>query len=233
MPSIHPAHSGALSFNYLHAQPMLWCIFISRIAKASSNVDMPSVLKIDELWVLASWPVRPSLTNLRFVLPDLLHRYVDDILQSTSSHIDQVTIEPDGVWSTHTDSDETHLGGATPASDDDDDDLIEITEPGLPSVKQEPGNHDCGLPSIALERTPAHSKSREASTPSSVVRQSNKKRPVSQVIDLTESGDEDDSPAPPAKRLAPSLPSRTFTGQNYYNPSASSPLNGGSYPPSS
>lgn len=123
----------------------------------------------------------------------------------------------------------------TPTSDDDDDDddLIEITEPGLPSVKKEPGNQEFGLPNIALERTPAQSKSREASTPSSIIRQSSKKRPVSQVIDLTESGDEEDnSPAPAAKRLAPSLPSRSFPRQDYYVPSASSPLNG-SYPPSS
>jgi E3 SUMO-protein ligase PIAS1 len=115
----------------------------------------------------------------------------------------------------------------TPSSDDDDDDLIEITEPGLLPVKQEPG-----LPSIALERTPAQSQSREASTPSSVLRMSSKKRPVSQVIDLTESGDEDDSPAPPAKRLAPSLPSRAFPPHDYHNPLASSPLIGDSYPPS-
>lgn len=165
---------------------------------------------------------------------NLFHRYVDDILHSTSSRVDQVTVEPDGVWSTPTDSDATNAGGMTPTSDDDDDDdLIEITEPGLPSVKKEPGNQEFGLPSIALERTPAQSKSREASTPSSVIRQSSKKRPVSQVIDLTESGDEEDnSPAPAAKRLAPSLPSRSFPRQDYYVPPASSPLNG-SHPPSS
>jgi len=168
----------------------------------------------------------PCPINMPCLISDLLHRYVDDILQSTSSNIDQVTVEPDGVWSTPTDSDSTKLGGMTPSSDDDDD-LIEITEPGLLSVKQEPG-----LPSIALERTPAQSLSREASTPSSVMRMSSKKRTVSQIIDLTESGDEDDSPAPPAKRLAPTLPSRAFPRQDYHNPLASSPLNGDSYPPS-
>jgi E3 SUMO-protein ligase PIAS1 len=162
-----------------------------------------------------------------YLISNLFDRYVDDILQSTSSSIDQVTVEPDGVWSNPTDSDLTKLGGMTPSSDDDDDDLIEITEPGLPSVKQEPG-----LPSIALERTPAQSQSREASTPSSVMRMSSKKRPVSQVIDLTESGDEDESPAPPAKRFAPNLPSRSVPRQDYHNPLASSPLIGDSYPPS-
>lgn len=115
----------------------------------------------------------------------------------------------------------------TPASDDDDDDLIEISEPGMPIVKQEPGPTN-----IALERTPAQSQSREASTPSSAMRMSSKKRPIAQVIDLTESGDEDEeSPAPPPKRLASSLPSRAFSRQEYHIPPASSPLNGGSYPP--
>lgn len=166
-------------------------------------------------------------------LSDSFNRYVDDILQTTSSQIDQVTVEPNGVWSTPTDSDATKPGRMTPTSEDDDDDLIEITEPGLPVVKQEPANQELGLPNIALERTPAQSKSRDTSTPSSVIRQSSKKRPLSQVIDLTESGDEeDDSPAPPAKRLAPSLPSRSFPWTDYHVPPASSPLNG-SYPPSS
>jgi E3 SUMO-protein ligase PIAS1 len=152
---------------------------------------------------------------------------VDDILQSTSSDIDQVTVEPDGVWSSPIDSDARKLGGMTPTSeDDDDDDLIEISEPGIPSVKQEPG-----APNITLERTPAQSQSREASTPSSVIRMSSKKRPISQVIDLTESGDEEDeSPVPPSKRTAPSLPPRAFPRQEYHIPPASSPLNG-SYPP--
>lgn len=157
-----------------------------------------------------------------------MHRYVDDILQSTSPDIDQVTVEPDGVWSSPTDSDATKLGGMTPASDDDDD-LIEISEPGMPVVKQEPGPLN-----VALERTPAQSQSqsREASTPSSAMRMSSKKRPIAQVIDLTESGDEDEeSPAPPPKRLASSLPSRAFSRQEYHLPPASSPLNGGSYPP--
>ena len=195
-------------------------------------MDVPRVFQIDELRIFASRSVRYPQFYMYCIHSDSLNRYVDDILQTTSSQIDQVTVEPNGVWSRPTDSDAANPGGMTPTSDDDDD-LIEITEPGLPAVKQEPGNQDLGLPNIALERTPAQSKSREASTPSSAIRQSSKKRPVSQIIDLTESGDEEnDSPGPPAKRLAPSLPSRPFSRQEYYAPPASSPLNG-AYPPSS
>ncbi|OQD86271.1 hypothetical protein PENANT_c008G08484 [Penicillium antarcticum] len=168
-------------------------------------------------------PVCSKATSFESLQVD---QYVDDILQTTSSNIDQVTVEPDGAWSGPCDSDTVKLGGMTPASDDDEDDLIEISEPGVPSVKQEPGPAN-----FALQRTPAQS--REASTPSSVARMSSKKRPASMVIDLTESGDEDDEfPVPSPKRLAPSMPSRSFPRQDYHLPSASSPLNGSSYPPS-
>ncbi|OGE56333.1 hypothetical protein PENARI_c003G08963 [Penicillium arizonense] len=186
--------------------------------------DASSFLELQKQAPTWTCPVCSKSTSFESLQVD---QYVDDILQTTSSEIDQVTVEPDGAWSGPSDSDIVKLGGMTPASnDDDDDDLIEISEPGIPSVKQEPGP-----PNIALERTPAQS--REASTPSSVARLSNKKRPVSQVIDLTESGDEDDEfPVPSPKRLAPNLPSRSFPRQDYHLPSASSPLNGSSYPPS-
>ncbi|CAI7583756.1 hypothetical protein N7527_005644 [Penicillium freii] len=187
--------------------------------------DASSFLELQKQAPTWTCPVCSKSTSFESLQVD---QYVDDILQSTSPDIDQVTVEPDGVWSSPTDSDATKLGGMTPASDDDDD-LIEISEPGMPVVKQEPGPLN-----LALERTPAQSQSqsREASTPSSAMRMSSKKRPIAQVIDLTESGDEDEeSPAPPPKRLASSLPSRAFSRQEYYMPPASSPLNGGSYPP--
>ncbi|KAJ5476008.1 transcriptional regulator family: Zinc fingerMIZ-type [Penicillium sp. IBT 31633x] len=186
--------------------------------------DASSFLELQKQAPTWTCPVCSKSTSFESLQVD---QYVDDILKTTSSNIDQVTVEPDGVWSSPTDSDARKLGGMTPTSDDDDDDdLIEISEPGVPAVKQEPGRAN-----IALERTPAQSQSREASTPSSVMRMSSKKRPISQVIDLTESGDEEDeSPVPPCKRPAPSLPSRSFPLQDYHIPSASSPLNGGSYP---
>ncbi|CAI7628980.1 unnamed protein product [Penicillium glandicola] len=185
--------------------------------------DASSFLELQKQAPTWTCPVCSKSTSFESLQVD---QYVDDILQSTSPDIDQVTVEPDGVWSTPTDSDATKLGGMTPASDDD---LIEISEPGMPVVKQEPGH-----PNIALERTPAQSQSqsREASTPSSAMRMSSKKRSIAQFIDLTESGDEDEeSPAPPSKRLASSLPSRAFSRQDYHILPASSPLNGGSYPP--
>lgn len=143
---------------------------------------------------------------------------MDDILKSTSSDVEQVVIEPDGLWSSPNESDGVKVGGVTPTTDDDD--LIEITEPGLSAVKQEP------MPSsILLERTPAQS--RETSTPSSMSRLSGKKRPPAPVIDLTGSDDDDDSsPQPPRKRLALNFAIRGDTHQ------ASSPLQSRPYAPS-
>lgn len=153
------------------------------------------------------------------------NRYVNDILSSTSPDVDSVVVEPDGAWSAPNDNDTVNLGGQTPASDDDyDDDLIEIREPG--AVKQE-----LMSASIMLERTPAQSKSREASTPSSAARLSSKKRPAAQVIDLTGSDDdEDESPAPPVKRPALDFGVRGISSHDAHQPVANSPLNR-AYPP--
>lgn len=132
-----------------------------------------------------------------------IDQYVDEILQSTSSEVDQVVVEPSGDWSNPNDADTPKPGRVTPTSNDDDDDLIEISQPGFPtpSVKQEPVSS-----TIMLEQTPAQSQSREASTPSSAIRHSSKKRPIVE-IDLTGSDDDDDdeSPMPPIKRPAHSF----------------------------
>lgn len=155
-------------------------------------------------------------------------RYVDDILGSTSRDVDSVVVEPDGTWSSPSDANTVNLGGRTPTSDDDDDDdLIEISEPGIPSMKQESMSAN-----IMLERTPAQSTSREASTPSSAARLSSKKRPAAQVIDLTGSDDDDDeSPAPPVKRPALNFGVRGIAPHDSHTPVANSPLNNRAYPP--
>lgn len=135
-------------------------------------------------------------------------------------------MEPDGVWAAPTDADTVNLGGQTPTSDDDDD-LIEISEPGVSTVKQEPMSVN-----IMLERTPAQSMSREASTPSSAARLSSKKRSAAQVIDLTGSDDDDDdSPAPPVKRPALNFGVRGIASHDSHQPVANSPLNHRAYPP--
>ncbi|KAJ5936458.1 hypothetical protein N7454_005093 [Penicillium verhagenii] len=183
--------------------------------------DASSFLQLQKQAPTWTCPVCAKSTSFESLQVD---QYVDEILHSTDSNVDQVIVEPSGAWSKLDNSDAVKLGGVTPGTDDDDndDDLIEISESRNSTVKQEP------MPSsILLERTPAQS--REASTPSSMARVSSKKR---QVIDLTGSDDDDESPGPPLKRPALSFTVRGIPSQDPHQPVASSPLSGRSYPPS-
>ena len=135
-------------------------------------------------------------------------------------------IEPDGLWRNTVDGTSFNLGGVTPTTDDDrNDDLIEVSEPIPRSVKQEPISMSTG---VMLERTPVQS--REASTPSSAVRPSNRKRSApTSVIDLTGSDDDDESPVPPSKRQALNANGRGLSSQSAHQAVAGSPLNGRPY----
>ena len=86
-------------------------------------------------------------------------------------------------------------------SDNVDDDLIEIKDTRLSSLKEEPKAVHRSLQHITPER------SREQSTASSGLRQPSSKRPASQVIDLTGS-DEEETPYRPPKRPSYNHPSR-------------------------
>ncbi|KAK1149955.1 E3 SUMO-protein ligase pli1, partial [Aspergillus melleus] len=172
--------------------------------------DASSFLQLQEQAPTWSCPVCSKATSFESLQID---QYVDDILHSTSRDIEQIVIEPDGTWSGPKDEENGTAGGVTPASYDDygaeekeeeDDDLIEIEEPGAPIVKRE------SLPSrnLTLQRTPVQS--REPSTASSIARLSTNKRPAAQVIDLTGSDDEEESPVRPTKRPALSVFSRSL-----------------------
>lgn len=121
-------------------------------------------------------------------------RYVDEILQSTSTETEQVTIEPSGAWAKPDDPGQSTSPRNSPAANIDND-LIEITDESFPPLKREPESQR----SLFNNVTPTPS--REASSVSSAQRPSSNKRPASQVIDLTLS-DEDEEPPRPAKRMA-------------------------------
>ena len=133
--------------------------------------------------------------------------YVREILDRTPSSVDQVTIEPDGQWSF---SNISKNGSASKRkrdedSEDDDydddnesDDLVEISDPRVQSIKNE-----SPITPFSLARTPPTlSFDMSASHSSSAVRTGQKRR--SEVIDLTLSDDEE--PPRPAKRQAYSTP---------------------------
>lgn len=139
--------------------------------------------------------------------------YVKDILENTSRSADQVIIEPDGTWKSH--EKETPKNKPTGRSsmsfaDDDDDDLIEVTKIG--HIRADVAS---------VYRTPSSApmpNSREPSAASSVPKGSTGgKRPISAVIDLTSSGDEDED-------LTARPPKRQFTMNGLNTPSHQLPL---------
>ncbi|KAL2830637.1 transport protein particle component-domain-containing protein [Aspergillus pseudoustus] len=155
--------------------------------------DASSFLQLQEQAPTWTCPVCAKATSYESLNVD---QYVDDILCSTPLDVEQVIIEPDGTWSNP--KEEVPASGPnsiTPATDDDDD-LIEIREPGVTPVKQEP----LSVPLDSFQpnqQTPA--RSREQSSAWSTA---TNKRPAP-VIDLTASDDEDDgSPIRPPKRPA-------------------------------
>jgi len=136
---------------------------------------------------------------------------------------EQVTIEPNGKWS-HVNENQTSRSGATSKYDDEDsDDLVEISDYRVASLKTEASNTP-----LSLARTPPLS-SREASTVASAPRTGSKR--ASDVIDLTLS--DDDEPPRPAKKVAYNTPNSLPDPlrNSYRQPSLSNnthtrPLNG-------
>lgn len=113
-------------------------------------------------------------------------RYVNDILRSTSSDVEQVIVEPDGRWSTPKNGENAPTadkGGST----HDDDELIEVTGPPNGIVKQERPTASPAFPREASTLSPAQSASRKRSAPHDVV-------------DLTLSSDDDEPLLRPHKR---------------------------------
>ncbi|KAI1982068.1 E3 SUMO-protein ligase pli1 [Ophidiomyces ophidiicola] len=173
----------------------------------SQCFDAVSFLQLQEQAPTWTCPVCNKLTSFEGLQID---QYFDDILKSTSTDTDQVTIEPNGEWSKPGDRDPTTETQAHTPALNDDDDLIEIQESRLLSLKQELSAFQIPLPP-SITPTPS---SREASLVSPA-RVSTNKRSASQVIDLT--GSDDEEPPRPAKR--PTLPNSAslngFRRQSY------------------
>ncbi|KAF1981803.1 hypothetical protein K402DRAFT_220163 [Aulographum hederae CBS 113979] len=145
-------------------------------------------------------------------------QYVEEILAATPRSIDQVTIEPDGKWSSNSSvngtpgSSSRPNGNRQPASydDDDSDDLIEISDvrDRVSILKTE----HSATPMSAVRTPPMPS--REPSTAASSGHRPPKRK--SEVIDLTLS-DDDDEPVRPAKRQAYSTPGPVHNSYHHSN----------------
>ncbi|CEL01570.1 hypothetical protein ASPCAL01151 [Aspergillus calidoustus] len=170
--------------------------------------DASSFLQLQEQAPTWTCPVCAKATSYESLNVD---QYVDDILRSTPSDVEQVIIEPDGTWSNPKDEVAAGPRSITPATDDDD--LIEIKEPGVTPVKQEPLSLSILDSLQQSQQTPARSRE-QSSTWSTATN----KRPAP-VIDLTGSDDEDDdSPVRPPKRPAINVPPRQDSRNAYASP---------------
>ncbi|RAK96428.1 uncharacterized protein BO80DRAFT_458967 [Aspergillus ibericus CBS 121593] len=178
--------------------------------------DASSFLQLQEQAPTWSCPVCSKATSFESLQID---QYVDDILRLTSLDVEQVIIEPDGRWSSPNHEESSKPGGFTPATDDDED-LIEIREPGVTPIKQE----SLSDPTLLVHRTPTQS--REPSAASSAAHLSTNKRNAAQVIDLTGSDEEEDTPIRPAKRPAYNSMNRPSPRQDFCNPYNGGFLNG-------
>lgn len=136
-------------------------------------------------------------------------RYVKDILNGTSRSVDQVTIDPLGVWSVADKSEPASKGRSSMNfGADSDDDLVEIVDDRLQALKNG-GNSSTPQPATPTLSIPGSgSFHREPSTSSSIRRPSSK-RPAAEIVDLI--SDDDEEPVRPAKKQQ-TEPPQTLSG---------------------
>ena len=127
-------------------------------------------------------------------------RYVKEILDNVSEDLEQVTIEPDGLWHTETSSPSGRpkhgqSDTSTASFYPDDDDVIAIPDDRNVTTPTTPFTlaRSLGTPSVVASR-----ESSSIPRPSSCTA-STTKRHVSELIDLTFDSDDDDPPRPVKK----------------------------------
>ncbi|OJD12599.1 hypothetical protein AJ78_06842 [Emergomyces pasteurianus Ep9510] len=167
----------------------------STICLHNQCFDATSFLQLQEQAPTWTCPVCNKATNFEALQID---QYVDNILKSTPSSLDQVTVEPDGRWHiTRDDDNPIPRGNQSPPTDDWGDDLVEIQDSRVVTLKQEPSTIPMGVHSTPSAQAGGISSIQSASRPTP----GSNKRAASQVIDLTISDDdEDEEPPRPAKR---------------------------------
>ena len=159
--------------------------------------DAESFLQLQEQAPQWSCPT----CNKQFKFDQLVvDQYVQEILQTTSKSVEQVTIEPTGDWKSGSNTTDdfrssTSSSKAKMPTVSSSDDLVEIQE-------FRPNGSKSGQSSTpqSFMKSPNLS-SREASTAASTAPRSTPgKRAPDNVIDLTLDSDEDEVPQPPKKR---------------------------------
>ncbi|KAI5308623.1 SUMO ligase siz1, partial [Ascosphaera atra] len=132
--------------------------------------------------------------------------YVDNILKTTNSEVEQVVVEPNGEWYVQGEGGPDRQA-STPAMGENDD-IVEITEDRPMQAKEE--EQPSGTPAN-LSRIP-----QQSSTPIPTPSGSTAKR-KHEVIDLTLSDEDEDPPRPP-KRVFHRLTLHSPAYQSPYRP---------------
>lgn len=144
--------------------------------------------------------------------------YVQDILKKTSRSLDQVTVEPNGKWSTVPKVEETSFGNGSAIALGDDDDFVVV-----PQVDRRSQSTSTPTYGNATYSPAAHAHGHRASSTFEIPRKPSGKRPISQVVtvDLTLSDDDDDEPPRPAQkpRLNSNYDSSSYQRPSYYDTS--------------
>ncbi|CAO2649352.1 Nn.00g067370.m01.CDS01 [Neocucurbitaria sp. VM-36] len=159
----------------------------STVCTHNQCFDAESFLQLQEQAPTWTCPICNKTISYEGLAVD---QYVEEILNK-ARNADQVTIEPNGDWSTEKDT-SPKRNGYNAHDDDSDDDLVEIPDYRIRAIKSE-----AALTPTSLSTPPLPS--RETS---SAPRSGNKR--TSEVVDLTLS--DDDEPVRPTKKVAYSTP---------------------------
>jgi E3 SUMO-protein ligase PIAS1 len=152
--------------------------------------DADSFLQLQEQAPTWTCPICSKTISYEGLAVD---QYVEEILNK-ARNIDQVTIQPNGDWSTQKEASPKRNGYG--AHDDSDDELVEIPDYRVRAIKSETAPTPTSLSTPPLP-------SRETST---APRTSNKRK--SEVVDLTLSDDEE--PVRPTKKVAYTTPNNSL-----------------------
>ncbi|KAF2733489.1 E3 SUMO-protein ligase PIAS1 [Polyplosphaeria fusca] len=168
----------------------------STICSHNQCFDAESFLQLQEQAPTWQCPICNKTVSFEGLAVD---QYVQDILDSVPKSTDQVTIQPNGEWTTSQKSDNRtpqRNGYSQSRDEESDDDIVEIPDYRVSAIKSEAVHTP-----LSMTRTPpAPSASRDSST----APRTGSKR-ASEVIDLTLS--DEDEPPRPAKKVAYSTPS--------------------------
>lgn len=138
--------------------------------------------------------------------------YFKEILEQTPKNVDQVTIEPNGIWAQIKPNAYSPPRFSSGSANENEEDIVEIKDSRATALKNSSVGSGVSMPSTnTLPRS-----SREPSSSVGPPKPSNGKRSAA-VIDLTLSDEDDDEPVRPAKRMQYETPNGSMSNDSTPN----------------